>query len=128
MRSEEFSSVLNSCVLAPKRSVSVVSGIVKEKMLPRSGTLSTHILPPCASTASLQKVNPNPVKKGNGFIVECNYPGEAMIALYDNAGKFVSEHKFRQKLELNTNSLAAGLYHYKVMAGELIRNGKLVVE
>ncbi len=36
------------------------SGRVKRKALPRSGALSTQILPPCASTAILQKARPMP--------------------------------------------------------------------
>ncbi len=36
------------------------SGKSTVKVVPRPGTLSTLIVPPCASVASLQKANPSP--------------------------------------------------------------------
>lgn len=69
------------------------------------------------------KVSPNPAKER--VKVETILPGESLFTLFDQSGRKLATHLFKQKLEIRLEG-AAGLYIYKFTNGKRQASGKIV--
>lgn len=69
------------------------------------------------------KVSPNPAKER--VTVETVLPGESLFTLFDQSGRKLVTHLFKQKLEIRLEG-AAGLYIYKFTNGKRQASGKIV--
>lgn len=69
------------------------------------------------------KVSPNPAKER--VTVETILPGESLFTLFDQSGRKLVTHLFKQKLEIRLEG-TAGLYIYKFTNGKRQASGKIV--
>ena len=76
--------------------------------------------------------SPNPVSGYTVFSYNLNEPGNVVIRVYDNLGRLVAEpvnawqSKGEQRVSFDAGNLPAGIYYYRLQAGNKTGSGKMV--
>lgn len=77
------------------------------------------------------RVHPNPVQRGEPFILQCGKIGESVLRIYDISGtsiRSVHLEKGDARKRIGTERLSRGVYFLELAAGNRTRNAKLIVE
>lgn len=77
------------------------------------------------------KVYPNPASENFSVDLSGQYAGECLLSVYDITGKSILRSvRFREKMTMNTEDLASGLYIYSIeraVGNEQIGRGKILI-
>lgn len=86
-----------------------------------------------STKGKLQITNsPNPVSRSTTFSYTLNDAGQVTIQIFDNFGRLVAEPvnswqtKGEQRVSYDASGLPAGIYYYRLQAGERTGTGKMI--
>ncbi len=77
------------------------------------------------------RVHPNPVQRGEPFILQCGRIGESIVKIYDISGTRIRSVHLEKEDDLKrirTEPLGTGIYFLELVAGDHTRYAKLIIE